>query len=403
MKRRIAVVTTSRADYSHLVWPLRELSQRPGVDLRIIAMAAHLSPEFGASLREIEADGFQVHEKVECLLSSDTDVGMARTIGIATQSLAEALDRQRPDILLLIADRYELLAPAVTALALRIPIAHIEGGEISAGAIDDAVRNAITKLAHVHFTPTAAARARVLAMGEESWRVHRVGAPSLDHLRKTSIPSRAEVFHETGLAVDAETILVAWHPVTLKADTLEETEALFQAVAELLPRFQVVFSFPNADAGSRSIIRRAEEAMAAGNRGRVIVNLPPEKWFALLGNARFMLGNSSSGIMEAPAFRLPVVNVGIRQEGRERARNIIDVPAEKEAILAGVRQALDPRWRESLTGMENPYGDGRAAERIADVLESVPLGETLLFKRALPLDEQGCWRREHEDDPPRRP
>ena len=184
MKRKIAVVTTSRADYGHLYWPLRDLGAHPQVELKLIALGAHLSPEFGRTMEVITADGFTIDETIECLLSSDTDVGMAKTIGVAALSLADALGKLRPDLLLLIADRYELLAPAAVALALRIPIAHIEGGEVSEGAIDDAVRNALTKMSHLHLTPTENSRRRVLAMGEESWRVHRVGAPSLDHLRR---------------------------------------------------------------------------------------------------------------------------------------------------------------------------------------------------------------------------
>ena len=183
MKRRIAVVTTSRADYSHLYWPLYELQRHPNVELGVIALGAHLSPEFGNTVREIEKDGFPIVARIECLLSSDTDTGMARTIGLATLSLADTLSAWRPDLLLLIADRYEMLAPASVALALRIPVAHIEGGEVSQGAIDDAVRNALTKLAHIHFTSTPLASQRVIAMGEEPWRVHHAGAPSLDHLR----------------------------------------------------------------------------------------------------------------------------------------------------------------------------------------------------------------------------
>src|SRR6202050_1487024 len=193
MKRKIAVVTTSRADYSHLYWPLRELSAHPDVDLKIIVMGAHLSPEFGNTVQEIENDGFTIHDRVECLLSSDSDVGMAKTIGVATLGLADVFGRMRPDLLLLIADRYEMLAPASVALALRIPIAHIEGGEISEGAIDDAVRNALTKMSHIHFTSTQAARDRVIAMGEEPWRVHRAGAPSLDHLKRSKLCTREQV------------------------------------------------------------------------------------------------------------------------------------------------------------------------------------------------------------------
>src|ERR1700749_983166 len=193
MKRSIAVVTSSRADYSHLYWPLHELAQHPDVELKLIVLGAHLSPQFGETVKEIEKDGFPIAARLECLLSSDTDVGMAKTLGVAVLSLADLLGQMRPDLLLLIADRYEMLPPAAVALTLRIPIAHIEGGEISEGAIDDAVRNALTKMSHIHFTSTEGARARVIAMGEEPWRVHRAGAPSLDHLRRSRLLSREEV------------------------------------------------------------------------------------------------------------------------------------------------------------------------------------------------------------------
>src|ERR1700736_1738610 len=202
MKRIIAVITTSRADYSHLYWPLRDLSAHENVDLRIIALGSHLSPEFGHTIQEIEKDGFKIDGRIECLLSSDTDVGMAKTIGLAALSLSDLLGEMRPDLLLLIADRYEMLGPATVALALRIPVAHIEGGEISEGAIDDAVRNALTKMAHVHFTSTEAARDRVISMGEEPWRVHRAGAPSLDHLTRSRLLTRAQL--ERKLQIDLQ-------------------------------------------------------------------------------------------------------------------------------------------------------------------------------------------------------
>jgi len=360
-RRTIAVITTSRADYGHLYWPLKELQARPNVDLRIIAIGAHLAPEFGTTVNEIERDGFTVHERVECLLSSDTDVGMAKTIGVATLGLAEILGRMRPDLLLLIADRYELLAPAGTALALRIPIAHIEGGEISEGAIDDAVRNALTKMSHVHFTPTEASRRRVVAMGEESWRVHRTGAPSLDHLRRRTLPSRGELLAALDLQLTSPVtpvVLVALHPLTLARDTLCESDAVFAALQQL--RAQKIFCFPNADSGSRALIARARAFCEARTDSRVFVNLNPVDYWALLKEMNLMLGNSSSGIMETPTLRIPTVNVGSRQQGRERARNIIDAAAETGAILAAAAQALDPAFRASLEGMESPYGDGHA-------------------------------------------
>src|SRR3954467_14706042 len=227
LKRKVAVVTTSRADYSHLYWPLRDLSAHPQVDLKLIALGSHLSPEFGRTVRQIESDGFHIEARIECLLSSDSDVGMAKTIGLATLSLADTLGQLRPDILLLIADRYEMLAPASVALALRIPIAHIEGGEISEGAIDDAVRNALTKMSHLHFTSTIRARQRVIAMGEEEWRVHRAGAPSLDHLRRRTLFTRDEIESRLQLGLQRPTILVLYHPVTIVRDTVQEADALF--------------------------------------------------------------------------------------------------------------------------------------------------------------------------------
>ncbi|HEX4037037.1 MAG TPA: UDP-N-acetylglucosamine 2-epimerase [Acidobacteriaceae bacterium] len=387
MKRRIAVVTSSRADYSHLYWPLRLLSEHPRVDLRLIAMASHLSPEFGATVGEIERDGFPLAARIECLLSSDSDVGMAKSIGVAVLSLADTLGALRPDLLLLIADRYEMLAPASVALSLRIPIAHIEGGEISEGAIDDAVRNALTKLSHIHFTSTDAARARVIAMGEEPWRVHRAGAPSLDHLQRSRLLSRQEVEVRCDLDLSTPTLLVAYHPVTLEQDTTVEATALFAALEQIAEQgsARIVFCYPNADAGSRSLIDRSRAFLARHPSAKLFVNLDAVTYWSLLRRVEVMTGNSSSGIMETASFALPTVNIGLRQKGRERARNILDAQADAAAILARIAEARSPAFRASLAGMTNPYGDGHAAERIVDVLTTCPLGPQLLIKRALPL------------------
>jgi len=379
MKRKIAVVTSSRADYSHLYWPLKDLSANDDIDLRIIALGPHLSPEFGNTSNEIERDGFKIASKLECLLSSDTDVGMAKTIGLATLGLADLFAEMRPDILLLIADRYEMLAPASVALALRIPIAHIEGGEISEGAIDDAVRNALTKMSHIHFTSTHAARARVIQMGEEEWRVHRAGAPSLDHIRRQKLLTRVDLETKLGLDLGSPTVLVAYHPVTINRDTLSETDALFEAL-DSLPH-QILFCFPNADAGSRSLIRRTTSFVEAKKRGNVFTNLDTLTYLSLLCHVDVLVGNSSSGIMEAASFSLPVLNVGLRQQGRERARNVIDVAADSDAIQTGIQKAMNPAFRNSLIGLKNPYGDGFAAEMIVRVLLSLPSVDQLLMKR----------------------
>jgi len=386
MKRTIAVVTSSRADYSHLYWPLHDLSRVASVDLRIVALGPHLSPEFGTTVHEIEKDGFPIHARVECLLSSDTDIGMAKTIGVAVLGLADLFGQFRPDLLLLIADRYEMLAPASVALALRIPIAHIEGGEVSEGAIDDAVRNALTKMSHIHFTSTDAARQRVIDMGEEAWRVHRTGAPSLDHLRRRSLFTRQELQSRLRVDLSLPSLLVAYHPVTLAEDTIGEAQALFGAL-ENVPD-QLLFCYPNADAGSRALIERTKSFLASRGRGFLYTNLEAVTYWSLLRHVGMLVGNSSSGIMETAAFALPTINVGFRQQGRERARNVVDADANEASILRAVEIARSDAFRQSLQGMTNPYGDGHASEKIVEVLNTVPLKEDLLVKRQAPSVRQ---------------
>ena len=380
MKKTIAVVTTSRADYSHLYWPLKEIAAHPALELKLIVCGSHLSPEFGGTVGEIETDGFSIAARLECLLSSDTDVGMAKSIGVAVLSLADTLAAMRPDLLLLIADRYEMLAPASVALALRIPIAHIEGGEVSQGAIDDAVRNALTKMSHIHFTSTEGARSRVIAMGEQPWRVHRAGAPSLDHLRRSNLLSKEEIERRHGLDLSRRTALIGYHPVTLLEDTNEEAEALFAALEQIDQ--QLVFCYPNADAGGRDLAARVDAFLVKRGSGKLFINLPSVEYWSLMRHVSLFIGNSSSGIMETASFALPTVNIGIRQQGRERARNVVDAASETPAILAAIKYADADAFRQSLRGMENPYGDGHAAERIVTVLAALPPRDQLLFKVA---------------------
>ena len=379
--KRIAVVTTSRADYSHLYWPLKAMEVHPEIDLQLIVMASHLSPEFGATVKEIEADGLPIASRLECLLSSDSDVGMAKSIGVGVLSLADTLGVIRPDLLLLIADRYEMLAPAAVALALRIPIAHIEGGELSEGAIDDAVRNALTKLSHIHFTSTYVARERVISMGEEPWRVHRAGAPSLDHLQKSALLDRSVLENYLRLDLSVDTAVVAYHPVTLLSDTIAEADALFAALGRI-PQ-QLIFCYPNADAGSRSLVERSQQFLARRNNGCMFVNLPAITYWSLLRQVQLMIGNSSSGIMETASFALPTVNVGTRQKGRERPMNVIDAAPVEDSIFAAIQQASSNAFVDSLRGMRNPYGDGVATERIIEVLSNLPERDVLLMKHTV--------------------
>jgi len=387
LKRTIAVITSSRADYGHLYWPLHDLSENRHVDLRLIALGSHLSPEFGNTIQEIEKDGFEIDSRIECLLSSDSDVGMAKTIGMATLGLADRLGQMRPHLLLLIADRYEMLAPASVALALRIPTAHIEGGEITEGAIDDAVRNALTKMSHIHFTSTYAARERVIALGEEEWRVHRAGAPSLDHLRRQTLIAKEQVEKRISINLHQPTVLVVYHPVTIARDTLQEADALFGAL-ESLPD-QILFCYPNADAGSRTLIERSKLFVARRGSGKVFTNLDAMTYWSLLRNVGMLVGNSSSGIMETASFALPTVNVGLRQQGRERAQNVLDSAAQVEEILGAIELARTHEFRQSLLGMSNPYGEGFASETIVRVLTTVALDQELLMKRGMKASQAG--------------
>ena len=382
MKRTIAVITTSRADYSHLYWPLKDLAAHPDVDLKLIVLASHLSPEYGTTVTEIERDGFPIASRIECLLSSDSDVGMAKTLGLAILGLTDALAQIRPDLLLLIADRYEMLAPASVALTLRIPVAHIEGGEISEGAIDDAVRNALTKISHIHFTSTNTARARVISMGEEPWRVHRAGAPSLDHLRRSTLLTRDQLEHELRIPLANDVTVVAYHPVTILKDTTAEADAVFTALESLSG--QIIFCYPNADAGSHHLMARIRTFCASHPNAHLFVNLSSITYWSLLREATTLLGNSSSGIMEAASFALPAVNVGMRQQGRERGPNILDADPTADSIRAQLTRAHDPVFRESLRDMQNLYGDGHASKRIVEVLTTTPL-DNLLHKRAQPI------------------
>jgi len=281
VKRTIAAITSSRSDYSHLRWLLHDLGEHPAIDLRVIALGPHLSPEFGHTARQISNNSGsknnpEAFTPVECLLSSDTDVGMAKTLGLATLGLADALGRIRPDFVLLIADRYEMLAPASVALTLRIPIAHIEGGEITSGAIDDAVRNAITKMSHLHFACTRAAQQRVIAMGEQPWRVNFSGSLSLDHFRRAKLLTQEQVEKKLGITLDhKKTILALYHPVTLMKDTVEEAEEMLAALRGL--KHQILFIYPNADAGSRKLIQLTERSASMLSKYRFLCRDMSEK------------------------------------------------------------------------------------------------------------------------------
>lgn len=374
----IAAITSSRSDYAHLRCLLHDLAKSPQVDLRIIALGPHLSHEFGHSGRQVRRDHLAGATAVECLLSSDTDVGMAKTLGVATLGLADVLGAMRPDLLLLIADRYEMLAPASVALTLGIPIAHIEGGEITAGAIDDAVRNAITKMAHLHFACTRRAAQRIIAMGEDAWRVTFSGSLSLDELRRSKLPSKQEIENVIDCSLQDDFVLALYHPVTLLQDSVAEVGEMLAALERV--RNQVIFIYPNADAGGRKIVGMFEKFVQQRSNAKLLINLDHIRYLGLLAHSAILIGNSSSGVIESTSLGIPALNIGLRQWGREHAANVVDVPAKESAILAAMNLALSPQFKRSIKKLKSPYGDGHAANRIARVLEKTPLGDELLFK-----------------------
>lgn len=378
--RTLGVVTTARSDYGILQPVLQHVAEQPDLRLALIVAGMHLSPEFGGTAAAVEADGFPIAERVEMLLSSDSPEGVAKSMGLGVLGYAQALARLQPDLLLVVGDRFEMHAAALAALPMKIPVAHIHGGEVTSGAIDDALRHSLTKLSHLHFVATQAYGRRVVQLGEEPWRVTVCGAPSLDQLRALPLLSRDELATRLQVPLDPPPLVVTYHPVTLEFEQAE------QHVAELLAALDavaqpLVFTLPNADTRGRMIRQRIREFVAGRAAAWMLDNLGTQRYFSLLRHAAAMVGNSSSGLIEAPSFELPVVNVGRRQEGRTRAANVIDVGHDRAAILAGLRQALDPRFRQRLAGLVNPYGDGRAAEAIVARLRSVALDERLLQKR----------------------
>jgi UDP-hydrolysing UDP-N-acetyl-D-glucosamine 2-epimerase len=378
--RTIGVVTTARSDYGIQLPVLRAIAADPELRLHLIVGGMHLAPEFGHTIDAIENDGFTIGDRIEMLLSSDTPRGVAMSMGIGTTAFAESYARLRPDILVVLGDRFEMHSAALAALPFGIPVAHIHGGEVTVGAIDDALRHSMTKLSHLHFAATERYRQRVIQLGEEPWRVTASGNPSLDNISSLKLLSREELEARFGVPFDPAPLLVTFHPVTLEFGQAErQIDQLLAALEEAgLP---VVFTMPNADSGGRIISDRIRAFTADRSNAYILDNLGTQAYFSVLKIARAMVGNSSSGLLEAPSFSLPVVNVGRRQEGRVRAKNIIDVDADRASIVEGIRRAVDPAFRTSIAGTVNPYGDGGAAKRIVDVLRSVPLDERLIVKR----------------------
>jgi UDP-N-acetylglucosamine 2-epimerase (non-hydrolysing) len=396
--RKIAVVTTSRADYGIYLPVLRKIQEEPDLELLLIVSGMHLSPEFGLTVNDIEDDGFDVSAKVEMLLSSDTPDGIAKSMGMGTIGFAQTYARLQPDILLVLGDRFEMHAATVAALPFRIPVAHIHGGEITIGAMDDALRHSMTKLSHFHFVATEEHRDRVLQMGEEPWRVVVSGAPSLDNLSSFELLDPDELETLAGISQSNAPLLVTYHPVTLE---YEDTEWQVGHLLDALRRcaLPVIFTTPNADTNGRVITKMLEDFAGSYPLAQITESLGTRGYFSLMTHAAAMVGNSSSGIIEAPSFDLPVVNVGTRQEGRTQGINVINAGYDCDQIVEAIKKATNPAFRGSLQGVSNPYGDGHAAERIVEKLKSVPLGGTLIKKRFHePLPQGAASRTAHSQE-----
>ena len=378
--RTIGVVTVARSDYGIYLPVLRKIKADPELKLHLIVAGTHLSPEFGLTAGAIEQDGFEIAERVEMLLSSDTPEAIAKSMGLGTIGFAQALAHSSLDILLVLGDRFEMHAAAVAALPFKIPVAHIHGGELTQGAIDDALRHSITKLSHLHFVATEEYRRRVIQMGEEPWRVIVSGAPSLDNLHFLHLWNRKDLETRFGLCLDQDLLLVTYHPVTLEYEESEwQVQELLEALRECgLP---VVFTMPNADTGGRGVRTLLEEFARDDSKAQIVENLGTQGYFSLMECAAAMVGNSSSGIIEAPSFGLPVVNVGTRQQGRMRGKNVIDVGYGHDEIINGIQKAVSPQFRAQLGGLKNPYGDGHASDVIIGHLKEMPVDHRLVSKR----------------------
>ena len=394
--RTIGAVTTSRADYSSLLPVLQAIDADPELHLLLFVSGMHLSPEFGLTVNQIEADGFAIADRIDMHIGLDTTQEVVKSMGRGVIGFSDSLTKFRPDIMLIVGDRFELLSVVCAALPLCIPIAHISGGDITEGAIDNQVRHAITKMSHIHFPDMEAHGDRLIQMGEEAWRVVVSGDPALDLLHQLQFLDRDELSRDLGLKLEAPLILVSLHPTTLgTASVREEIDNLLEALSRV--KSTLVFTYPNADAHHQVIVERVKDFVENKPNCGLFFNLGQTRYYNLLATADLMVGNSSSGIFEAPSFRLPVVNLGERQRGRIRERNVIDVNGDSNAIHEAIQRGLEPNFRASLADLQNPYGDGEATPRIVDTLKNIRLGPELLQKRfadiytrvATPVSEAG--------------
>ena len=380
MPTKVAVFTGTRAEYGLLYWLMKDIQADAELTLQLLVSGMHLSPEFGETYKQIEADGFKIDEKIEILLSSDTAVGTAKSMGLAVLGFTDALSRLAPDIFIILGDRFEALSAAQTAMILRIPVLHIHGGEITEGAYDDAIRHAITKLSFLHATSTNEYRNRVIQLGEVPESVTNVGAIGLDHLKRATFMSVEQLAECLKFPLKKPYVLATYHSVTLgDEEPICTCTAMLEAL-DKFPEMQVILTYPNADDGGRKIIALLEEyAAKQADRVLVIPSLGQVRYLSAAKHASAIIGNSSSGIIEIPSLDVPTVNIGVRQKGRLSAKSVINCNAERSSIVSAINIALERSYKTLDENIVNPYGEGDASQKVISMLKNLDFNSVKTF------------------------
>ena len=376
-RRKICFVTGSRADFGLIIWPMRAIREKPRLTLQLIATGMHLSPEFGYTIDNIRAEGFEVDESVETLLSSDSGVGVSKSVGLGVIGFADAFARLKPDLVVVLGDRYETFAAAQAAMFMRLPMAHLFGGDVTEGAIDEAIRHAITKMSHLHFATNADSARRLTRLGEDPARVFTVGSPGIDSIKRLKLMDRETIGREVGMKLGKRNVLVTFHPVTVEMDrSVGALDELFASLAALDQEFSLFFTLANADAEGRALNERIKAFVADRPNAIAVASLGQLRYISLMNQADVVVGNSSSGIYEAPSLNVPTVDIGDRQKGRERAASVFHAAPDRASISKAIATAL-ARGRQPTV---SPYGDGETSRRVADKIASIPDFSALLKK-----------------------
>ena len=381
--KKICVITGTRADYGLLYWTLKALKKEPTIQLQICATGMHLSPEFGLTYQQIEADGFTIDYKVETLLSSDTGTAIAKSIGMGTIGFADALSFLNPDIVLLLGDRYEILAAATASMSLCIPIAHCHGGEATEGVIDESIRHSITKMSHLHFTATDSFKKRVIQLGEQPDNVFNFGALGIENINRMKFLKKNEIEQNIKFSFLSKNYLVTFHPETLEKESMEiRFGEVLLALEELInPETLFIFTMPNADNDGRVIIKMINEFVNYHPKNSVVfTSMGQINYLSTLKYIDAVIGNSSSGLIEVPSFNIPTINIGDRQRGRIMAESVINCPVNKNQIKFAVQKANNKEFKQKITKLINPYGTKNVSDKIVDILKKTSLSDLLKKK-----------------------